>query len=88
LRLEISHESDKKKMNLIFNFDKKIFLTEKMNGARRCERKKIVEKPGASQIAAIRHRCRGHISLPIVCEWRVDRIGLCAKFPASALSKL
>src|ERR1700745_278582 len=30
LRLEISCESDKKKMNFIFNNDKKIFLTGKM----------------------------------------------------------
>jgi hypothetical protein len=30
LRLEISCESDKKKMNLIFDYDKKIFLTEKL----------------------------------------------------------
>src|SRR5215831_6554976 len=29
LRLEISCESDKKKMNLIFDYDKKIFLTGK-----------------------------------------------------------
>jgi len=37
LRLEISCESDKKKMNFIFNYDQKIFLTEKMCG---CETKK------------------------------------------------
>ena len=29
LRLEISCESDKKKMNFIFNYDKKNFLTQK-----------------------------------------------------------
>jgi hypothetical protein len=44
LRLEITHESDKKKMNLIFNFDKKIFLTEKIKGARRCEKKNSCQK--------------------------------------------
>ena len=44
LRLEITHESDKKKMNLIFNFDKKIFLTEKIDGARRCEKKNSCRK--------------------------------------------
>ena len=40
LRLEISCESDKKKMNFIFNYDKKIFLTEKMKRACRRENKK------------------------------------------------
>jgi hypothetical protein len=45
LRLEISRESDKKKMNFIFNYDKKIFLTEKMKCACRRETKKqCVEK--------------------------------------------
>ena len=45
LRLEISCESDKKKMNFIFNFDKKIFLTGKMKRARRHQDKKqFVEK--------------------------------------------
>lgn len=33
LRLEISFETDKKKMNFIFNRDKKIFLTKKMKRA-------------------------------------------------------
>ena len=40
LRLEISCESDKKKMNFIFNYDKKIFLTEKMKQVCRRETKK------------------------------------------------
>jgi len=45
LRVEISCESDKKKMNFIFNYDKKIFLTEKMKRVRRRENKKqSVEK--------------------------------------------
>ena len=45
LRLEISCESDKKKMNFIFNYDKKIFLTEKMKCAcRRETKKKCVER--------------------------------------------
>jgi len=45
LRVEISCESDKKKMNFIFNFDKKIFLTVKMKRARRRENKKqFIEK--------------------------------------------
>ncbi len=40
LRLEISCESDKKKMNFIFDYDKKIFLTGKMKHACRRENKK------------------------------------------------
>jgi hypothetical protein len=40
LRVEISCESDKKKMNFIFNYDKKIFLTEKMKRVRCRENKK------------------------------------------------
>jgi hypothetical protein len=45
LRLEISCESDKKKMNFIFDYDKKIFLTGKMKHACRRETKKqCVEK--------------------------------------------
>jgi hypothetical protein len=45
LRLEISCESDKKKMNFIFDYDKKIFLTGKMEHAGRRETKKqCVEK--------------------------------------------
>ena len=72
-------------MNLILNFDKKIFLTEKMKDARWCEKKNSVsKKPGSSQIATIRDRRTARISLPIVCECRVDRTGLCVKFPAAA----
>ena len=45
LRLEISCESDKKKMNFIFNYAKKIFLTGKMKRACGRENKKqCVEK--------------------------------------------
>jgi len=45
LRLEISCESDKKKMNFIFDYDQKIFLTGKMEHAGRRETKKqCVEK--------------------------------------------
>jgi hypothetical protein len=40
LRLEISCESDKKKMNFIFDYDQKIFLTGKMKHACRRENKK------------------------------------------------
>jgi hypothetical protein len=45
LRLEISCESDKKKMNLIFDYDKKFSLTEKMKHAcRRKKKKRCVRK--------------------------------------------
>jgi hypothetical protein len=40
LRLEISCESDKKKMNFIFDYDQKIFLTGKMKHACHRENKK------------------------------------------------
>jgi hypothetical protein len=57
LRLEISRESDKKKMNLIFNYDKKIFLTEKMKHACRCEtRNSLSKKIRATQTATIQNR--------------------------------
>jgi hypothetical protein len=51
LRLEISCESDKKKMNLIFNYDKKFPLTE--NEARVSAQKKetVCEKISREAIA-------------------------------------
>jgi hypothetical protein len=94
LRLEISCESDKKKMNLIFNYDKKIFLTEKMKHACRCENKNSVSKKiRATQTATTQNRRAEQTSSLIAGASRVDRTGLCAKFPASAsegqtLSKL
>src|SRR5882724_7230168 len=55
LRLEITCESDKKKMNLIFNYDKKFPLTEKMKHACRCKKKKrCVKKFRARQPRRIR----------------------------------
>jgi hypothetical protein len=85
LRLEISCESDKKKMNLIFNYDKKIFLTGKMKHAcRRKNKKQCVEKKFMSQPQRIRDRRNEQTSLLIGCASRVDRIGLCAQFLASA----
>src|SRR5215217_923280 len=51
LRLEISCESDKKKMNLIFNYDKKFPLTEKVKHA--CRRKR---NNGVWKIFARRNR--------------------------------
>jgi len=94
LRLEISYESDKKKMNLNFDCDKKIFLTGKMKHACRRENRNSVSKNfRATQTATIRNRRGEQSSLLIPCLSRVDRIGLCAQFPASAsrgetLSKL
>lgn len=94
LRLEISCETDKKKMNLIFDYDKKIFLTGKMKQAcRRENRNSVSKKLRATQIATSRHRGGEQISLLSACASRVDRIGLCAQFSASpsrgqTLSKL
>jgi len=94
LRLEISCESDKKKMNLIFDYDKKFSLTEKMKHAcRRKKKKRCVKKFRARQPRRIRNRRGEQISALTACLSRVDRIGLCAQFPASpsrgqTLSKL
>jgi len=58
LRLEISCESDKKKMNLIFDYDKKFSLTEKMKHACRrqaetvCRKNFAQPKPRRFEIAA------------------------------------
>src|SRR5262245_52116324 len=49
LRLEISDESDKKKMNFIFNRNEKIFLTKKTTRACRSEKK---------QTACLENFCR------------------------------
>jgi len=42
LRLEIGCGSDKKKMNFIFNYGKKNFLTEKMKRMRRSENNETI----------------------------------------------
>ena len=85
LRLEISCESDKKKMNFIFDYDPKIFLTGKMKRTCRRENKKqCVEKKFVSQLRRIRDRRNEQTSLLIGCASRVDRIRLCAQFLASA----
>jgi hypothetical protein len=85
LRLEISCESDKKKMNFIFRYGQKIFLTEKMKLACRRENKKqCVEKKFVSQSRRIRDRRNEQTSLLIGRASRVDRIRLCAQFLASA----
>jgi len=59
LRLEIRCETDKKKMNFIFNRDEKIFLTRKMMRACPSEKKKSVfgkifarVEPDAFEVAA------------------------------------
>ena len=85
LRLEISCESDKKKMNFIFDYDQKIFLTGKMKHACRRENKKqCVEKISRANRDGIRKRRNEQTSLLIGCASRVDRIRLCAQFLASA----
>src|SRR6266446_4304803 len=57
LRLEISCESDKKKMNLNFDCDQKIFLTGKMKHACRRENRNSGSKNfRATQTATIRNR--------------------------------
>ena len=57
LRLEISCESDKKKMNLIFDYDNKFSLTEKMKHAcRRKKKKRCVKKFRARQPRQFRNR--------------------------------
>ena len=94
LRLEIGCESDKKKMNLIFNYDKKFPLTEKMKHAcRRKRKKRCMKKSHARQPRRIRNHRDEETSLLIVCAPRVDRLNLCGQFPGSAsggqtLSKL
>jgi hypothetical protein len=81
------------KNEFIFNYDQKNFLDWEMKHACRCENrnsasKKIAQpKPPAFKIAAANRL------VAIVCASRVDRIGLCAKFPVSpgegqTLSKL
>jgi len=84
LRLEISCESDKKKMNFIFNYDKKILLTAKMKRVSRRENK----KPCVEEIPSFN---RNGFESPqrtlrccIRCVSRVDRTRLCAQFLASA----
>lgn len=84
LRLEISCESDKKKMNFIFNFGKKIFLTEKMKHACRRESKKQCVEKSREPVATIRNCGNEQTWLLIGCASRVDRIRLCAHFLASA----
>src|SRR5258708_12796369 len=77
LRLEISCESDKKKMNLIFNYDKKFPLTEKMKHAYRRKRKKrCVKKFRARQSQRIRNLRDKQTSLLIVSSPRPARLNL------------
>src|SRR5512140_3283209 len=84
LRLEISCETHKKKMNLMFDFDKKIFLTGKMSTRVGSKTETALKKIRATQTATIQNRRDEQTSLLFVCASRVDRIVLCAQFPASA----
>jgi hypothetical protein len=84
LRLEISCESDKKKMNFIFDYDQKNSLTGKMKHACRRKTKKQCAQKFRERARGIRNHRNEQTSLLIACASRVDRIRLCAQFPASA----
>jgi len=87
LRLEIHCEGDKKKMNFIFNCEEKIFLTKKMERARAGEKegtRRFTKISPVSRTGLVRSRSNEVISLlDSVRLPRVDRIRLCAHFPAS-----
>jgi hypothetical protein len=86
LRVEISCETDKKKINFIFNYSHKIFLTKKMRRAcadgkrtnTRCEKIFVRADPHSQS----QHEVSW--AADPVQHLRVDRTGLCAQFPASA----
>ena len=94
LRLEISCKSDKKKMNLIFNYNKKIFLTGKRSARVDPKTETVCGKNfRAGQSATIPNLRDHQTAVPIPRASRVDQIGLCTQFPASVsggqtLSKL
>jgi len=84
LRLEISCESDKKKMNFIFNFGKKILLTVKMKRTSRRENKNGVLKKFRASVPMDFESPQRTLRCCIRCASRVDRTRLCAQFLASA----
>ncbi len=84
LRLEIGCESDKKKMNFIFDYDQKIFLTGKMEHAVDAKPRNSVLKKFRQPTETNSDRRNEQTSLLFGCASRVDRIRLCAQFPASA----
>jgi len=84
LRLEISCESDKKKMNFIFNYDKKISLTAKMKRASRRENKKQCVEEFRASVATDFESPQRTLPCCIRSASRVDRARLCAQFLASA----
>ena len=84
LRLEIGYESDKKKMNFIFIYDKKIFLTEKVKHTCRRETKKQCGKTISPAYRDGLGVAATTDSLLISSASRVDRIDLCAQFLGSA----
>jgi hypothetical protein len=94
LRLEISCESDKKKMNLIFNYSKKNFLTGKRSARVDPKTETVCGRNfHASQTATIPNLRDHQTALPIPGASRVDQIGLCTQFSGSVsgaqtLSKL
>jgi hypothetical protein len=87
LRLEITCETDKKKMNLIFNYDKKIFLTGKearVSASNEKQDRKFREFYMLQSLVTGRSE---QSWLFMLFASRVDQRGLRAQFFASASSE-
>ena len=85
--LETRNQLRKRQEKNEFNFrlGQKIFLTGKMRHACRRENRNSVSKNFREmRTATIRNRRGEQTSSLIACASRVDRIGLCTQFPASA----
>jgi hypothetical protein len=90
-RNQLRNPQEKNEFN--FRFRQKIFLTGKMSTRVDAKTETALKKIRATQTATIQNRRDEQTSLLFVFASRVDRIGLCAQFPASAgggqaLSKL
>jgi hypothetical protein len=90
-RNQLRNPQEKNEFN--FRFRQKDFLDWENEHAGRRENRNSVKKIRATQTATIQNRRDEQSSPLFVCASRVDRIGLCAQFPASAgggqtLSKL
>lgn len=84
LRLEIGRESDKKKMNFIFNYDKKIFLTGKRSAHVDLKIETVCRKNFARAKSRPFQISPDHqTTVPVPLASRVDQTGLCTQFPAS-----
>ena len=81
LRLEISGESDKKKMNFIFNYHQKKFLTEKRSACVDVKTEQRVEKFRANQIATVSEARRGQIWELICLAWKLTEWACTRNFP-------